>query len=194
MKKIIISILLAIFIQIVNCKLTVCDDSTVRRICINSPEQESFKLENELNYTLDELDLVLTDCTEVYFSSNILELNRSLYFKNLHNISFIGLHGTRLDCQGINGFQMENIVQFLAQDLELHNCSGDYSVEIEYKERKIYNFGSGLHITNSTDVNFVNVKIMNASGTGVSLFNTRGLETALLFVTEGQINIEEMES
>lgn len=104
-------------------------------------------------------------------------MNNSLLFRDLYNISFIGINDTVLDCGGTAGFQFINVTNLSMKNMKFTNCSKNYTITINYRGVKNYTSMSGLNILNCTNLQFYKVTINNSRGMGLSIFNTNGIVT-----------------
>ena len=131
---------------------------------------------NITTLSLKELESHLSSDTEVYLCSlkSSVILNTSISIHDVHNVSFIGQNNFTFDCKGRTGIRFSNILGLKVRDLNLIHCSCNYTMDVHYKGNKIFPFLSGMNIENCTDITFTHVIISNSSGTGMSIFNTKG--------------------
>ena len=172
------------------CSPTSCENSSIRIIEVYSDEKRATSkyVNATSNYPLSMLDEVVTHCTTVYFCSLKINLNKSLSFSNLNYISFIGLNATTIDCGGNSSLQFMNVNGLLIRGVEFFNCAEVHNMVLIYKKvHKLFYFMSGIYIENSMNMNFTDVVISHASGTGVYMFSTGGLVsfTQCTFVNNG---------
>lgn len=129
----------------------------------------------ELDHSIEDLDHMLANCTTVHFISPTIVLPRTLHFKNLHNISFIGINNsTTIDCNDNYGIQFTNIVNLSVTNLTFLKCAEKYTMNIIHKGKHTYEYLSGIRIFNCSDVHFTEVTTGHSMGTGIIVFSTAG--------------------
>ena len=153
-----------------------CSSCVAAKVMAGSSTPCGLNPKEILQYTtIRNLDKVVTSCTEAYFcSSSSIHVERRLLIQNLHNVSFIGLNHTTLDCRGSTGMQFINITNLLVKNLQFLNCGENYSINISHKGDYNYTFWIGVNVFNCTNTHFKKVRVSQSKGIGLLLLNTAG--------------------
>ena len=183
----ILYIIASCVLHVVMCSPTSCGNSSIRLIEVYSEEEHATS--KYVNGTsLSMLDEVVTNCTTVYFCSLKINLDKSLSFSNLNYISFIGLNVTTIDCGGNSSLQFMNVNSLFIRGVEFFNCAEVHTMVLNYRKVQEFYFVCGIYIENSVNINFTDVVISHASGTGVYVFSTGGIVsfTRCIFTNNGK--------
>ena len=160
----------------VSCLMTTCsscDSSTIKRISVYPQDDEvSCEFVDTINTSVSDLEVMVTNCSIVYFCSHQLLLNESVRLANLHDVTFIGLNETVIDCNGLHGFEFMNMTDLKVKALEFSKCVGTRSMLT--LNNHTFPFEAGIHINGSTNLAFINVTVSNSTGMGMSVFEIRG--------------------
>ena len=171
-----IAVLLAISCLTTMCSS--CDSFTIKRISVY-PQNDKVSCEfDDTNMTyssVSDLEIMITNCSIVYFCSHLLLLNESVRLANLHDVTFIGLNETIIDCNGLHGFEFMNMTDLTVKALEFSKCVGNYhSMFVDFRGTNTFHFKAGIYILGLNNLNFTNVTVSGSTGMGVSVFETRG--------------------
>ena len=133
--------------------------------------------------TLTELEdlynATFEDNTELVFCDSQFDLAQSITIENCHNLSLragLGQEETIMNCSNGTGLSFVNVMDMAISGLTFFGCGKVYhstSLNIT-TENSTLDSQAGIHIYNCTNVNIDYVKVMNSSGTGITIFDTDG--------------------
>lgn len=115
--------------------LLFCNNSSDNEIVVYSrAAQCSCELTGNVSeYSLSRLNKVLGNCTTVYFCSPVFELDESLSFVNLHDVSFVGCKRTTFNCNGVNGIRFTHVTNLRVQNVNFINCAQSSKLSLRYR-------------------------------------------------------------
>ena len=172
-----------------------CDqeaDSYRHTICVTNSSTSSECCRNEK--VCDSFDCIqksITNSTFVLFEDkDSITLNSSIWFTDLHNISFAGLNsqGTRIICNTSEvtneidsgaGLGFVKVRNLKLVGLKFEQCGALHkSTTLNTQTRNsTLNVKSSIYILNSSDITIANIVIEQSSGNALTLFDTIGVVT-----------------
>ena len=153
----------------------ICSSSSLAKIAVVDNNKSCNLDRNIPKYSINQLNKAVSSCSEIYFCSSLkMQVQRTLFFRNLHSVFLIGVNDTALDCRSNTSIEFTNVTNLKVTNLQFLNCAGRYNMNISYKGNYSYPYRSGIMISNCTNIHFENVTISRSKGTGMSVFNTAG--------------------
>ena len=162
------------------------------KIAVGNKELCSFDPDIRNYSSINELDKVILNCTEVYLCSlSSITVPRTLLFRDLHDVSFVGLKDTTLHCSTNTSIQFTKVTNLTVRNLQFQNCSERFNMRISFKGNKTYPYWSGIVIFSCMNVSFKNVTVSGSKGIGLSVFNTDGRNVfeRCIFKFNGKSNV-----
>ncbi len=125
-------------------------------------------------HPVNDLDKVVSSCFEVHFCSLPLQfqVSRTLSFRDVHTISFIGANITTLDCITNTSIEFTNVTNLKVMNLQFLNCAKRY---IAYQSNNNSYPWIGIMIFNCSNILFKNAIVSQSKGIGIAVFNTAGI-------------------
>ncbi len=155
--------------------LHLCSSSTLTKVAVGSESSCDFD-EDIPKYSINEIDTVITSCTEVLLCSltSTLQVERTLNFRDLHTVFFIGVNETTIQCSNNVGIQFMNVTNLTVRQLQFFSCAESFDMYISYRGNYSYPYWSGILIFNCSNIFLENVTVSRSKGIGISVFNTAG--------------------
>ena len=126
--------------------------------------------------------------SRVYFCTSHIQLDTSIHFQRLYNVTFAGNEQkTVVNCSesheaGVSFTESEDIH---LKNLIFEKCSAlQESTSINFTSEATLQFYTSLYVFNVTDFRMYNVTVRNSSGLGLAMFDVGGLVTVSYCVFE----------
>lgn len=111
----------------------------------------------------------------IQFCSTNIVLEERVEFQHLHNVSFIGYHGTTtINCTNQAGMSFIDSKIIHLENVILDHCGAIHS-STSTSNKSTLHFHSSMYLLNVTNFSMRNVAIRNSNGLGLVLFDVDGL-------------------